>query len=114
MKVSRRGTSNAERKCKMAHEKCATCKRSSKADGWVVCANCIHNNSRKDRYEPMTNADRIREMTDDELANFVATYLQCEDCWLVDNCVNCGDMTCFDNNILSWLRSPVEEVKDNG
>ena len=57
---------------------------------------------------PRTNADRIRNMTDEELANFVATYMQCEDCWLVANCVNCGDMTCYDN-ILSFLRSPVEE-----
>ena len=56
----------------------------------------------------MTNGDKIRTMTDDELANVAAMYVQCEDCWLVANCVNCGDMTCYDN-ILSWLRSPVEE-----
>lgn len=59
---------------------------------------------------PQTNADRIRNMTDEEMADFVATYVHCEDCWLVDNCVNCGDMTCYDN-ILSFLHPPVEETE---
>lgn len=108
MKVSRRGTSNAERKCKMEHEKCATCKRSSKADGWVVCANCIHNNSRKDRYEPMTNADRIRNMTDEELSEKISR--------IAPHCVYCPvkcGIFCTEEECkakwLSWLRSPAEE-----
>lgn len=86
----------------MAHEKCATCKRSSKADGWVVCANCIHNNSRKDRYEPMTNGDRIRNMTDEELAIFFSDI----DCCNPGRCepgMYCG--RCW----LDWLKAPVEE-----
>ena len=60
------------------------------------------------KVKPKTNSDRIRAMTDEELANFVATYVHCEDCWIADNCLNCGDMTCYDN-ILSFLRSPVED-----
>ena len=89
----------------MEHEKCATCKRSSKADGWVVCANCINNNSRKDRYEPMTNADRIRNMTDEELAQLLSTgTFICEGlkdiCEYMPGCEVCR---------WAWLRSPVEE-----
>ena len=89
----------------MAHEKCATCKRSSKADGWVVCANCIHNNSRKDRYEPMTNADRIRNMTDEELAQLLSTgTFICEGlkdiCEYMPGCEVCR---------LAWLRSPAND-----
>lgn len=89
-------------------EKCATCKQSCKADGWVVCANCIHDSSRKDRYEPLTNADRIRNMTDEELVDFLATHVQCEDCWLADTCASDLSRNCYDS-LLKWLRSAVEE-----
>ena len=91
----------------MAHEKCSTCKHSCKADGWVVCANCIHNNSRKDRYEPLTNADRIRNMTDEEMAEKISRMAHCVFCP-----IRCG-ILCTDEECkakwLSWLRSPVEE-----
>lgn len=101
MKGSLRGANNEERKCKMAHEKCATCKRSSKADGWVVCANCLHNNSRKDRYEPMTNADRIRNMTDEELVDVIhCPLVEVDGCHTGKSCALC---------ILRWLRSPAND-----
>lgn len=91
----------------MEHEKCATCKRSSKADGWVVCANCLHNNSRKDRYEPLTNADRIRNMTDEELATFLGDV----DCCNPNHCepgMYCG--RCW----LDWLKAPADEHGGDG
>lgn len=91
-------------------DKCPSCKYRIDPGGWAACDGCIHDEGLKDRYEPLTNADRIRNMTDEEMADFVATYVHCEDCWLVDNCVNCGDMTCYDN-ILSFLHSPVEETE---
>lgn len=53
----------------MEHEKCATRK-------------------------PLTNGDRIRGMTDEELAQFLSAgelIAVCKECWL------------------EWLRSPVEE-----
>lgn len=87
----------------MAHEKCATCKRSSKADGWVVCANCIHNNSRKDRYEPMTNGDKIRAMTDEELAEYLSNVHYCPTPSPCDPTKNCKD--CW----AEWLRSPAND-----
>lgn len=43
---------------------------------------------------PKTNADRIRAMTDEELAQFLSAgelIAVCKECWL------------------EWLRSPVEE-----
>lgn len=55
----------------------------------------------------MKNGDRIRAMTDEELAGFVGTYITCDSCWLRDDCSNYGDITCYDN-ILDWLRSPAE------
>lgn len=44
----------------------------------------------------ITNADRIREMSDDELAKFLATKLN-------DDFYGCPDL------ILQWLQQPAEE-----
>lgn len=52
-----------------------------------------------------TNADRIRSMSDEELADFVGTYFSCEyNCAaMTDNCdQNCGKV------ILEWLQSEAE------
>lgn len=57
--------------------------------------------------KPLTNGDKIRGMTNEELAGFVGTYITCDSCWLRDDCSNYGDITCYDN-ILDWLRSPAE------
>jgi hypothetical protein len=46
--------------------------------------------------QPSTNADRIRAMSDDELAKFLATKLN-------DDFYGCPDL------ILQWLQQPAEE-----
>lgn len=51
-------------------------------------------------YVPLTNADRIRRMTDEELAVFIRNQI-------IDR--NIGIPT---ETWLSWLKSPVEEVQD--
>lgn len=57
----------------------------------------------RDRYkaecenpQPSTNADRIRKMSDDELAKFLATKFN-------DDFYGCPDLT------LQWLQQPAEE-----
>lgn len=54
--------------------------------------------------KPKTNADRIREMSDEELAKIImgAPYI-CAKIKL------CGDMPGCEDCCLAWLRSPVEE-----
>lgn len=86
-------------------EKCATCKQSCKADGLVVCGNCIHDSSRKDRCEPLTNGDKIRAMSDREYADWLCDHLLCGDCPVYEKCGLVE--ACFDR-LLGWLRSPVE------
>ena len=52
---------------------CDECKYSSKREDEFPCTNCVHNAI--EHYEPITNADRIRKMTDDELAMlFIEVY----------------------------------------
>lgn len=63
-----------------------------------------------------TNADRIREMTDEELAdNLMSDYLICNRCAYSDEC-ECDEWVTSEKcreGILDWLRQPVE-VKDDG
>ena len=62
----------------------------------------------------MTNADRIRAMSDDELATTIhAISLGYKDEWCDYHCENQGDDGC-DNCIKKWLKQPAEEVTPNG
>ena len=57
---------------------------------------------------PMTNADRIRAMSDEELAKFIATPCQCEVRPERDGFRECGNDLCL-QYLLKWLQSPTEE-----
>lgn len=83
--------------------KCSSCKHRIDPDGWAACDGCIHDEGLKDRYEPMTNADRIRNMTDEELAEYLSNVHYCPTPSPCDPTKNCKD--CW----TEWLRSPVEE-----
>lgn len=53
-----------------------------------------------DFYSPMTNADRIRSMTDEELADFIINF---------DN--RFGEEYEGEQSCLSWLQRESEEIK---
>ena len=55
-----------------------------------------------------TNADRIRRMSDEELAKFIATPCQCEVRPKRDGFRECGNDLCL-QYLLKWLRQPAEE-----
>ena len=57
---------------------------------------------------PETNADRIRRMSDEELAKFIATPCQCEVRPKRDGFRECGNDLCL-QYLLKWLRQPAEE-----
>lgn len=61
--------------------------------------------------KPMTNADRIRAMTDEELADWIELLLCPENCPDEQMGEACARTSC-DGCWLSWLKSPVEV--DNG
>ena len=54
----------------------------------------------------MTNADKIRAMTDEELAGEMFIGMECGDCPCADKCGN-GEY-CKDT-ILEWLKQPAED-----
>ena len=47
-------------------ESCDKCRYSSKSDNEYPCNKCVH--SATDKFKPKTNADKIRSMNDEELA----------------------------------------------
>ena len=61
--------------------------------------------------KPKTNADRIREMSDEELAYIlysVCVGSSCGDCPIAPFCDGIFRIV---GDWLSWLRSPVEEIE---
>lgn len=84
-------------------DKCSGCKYRIAPGGWEACDGCIHDEGLKDRYEPMTNADRIRNMTDEELVDVIhCPLVEVDGCHTGKSCALC---------ILRWLRSPAEETE---
>lgn len=78
--------------------------------------NCQHNNNPRDN-EPccrcdsrMTNADRIRNMSDEELAELLFNKSRCDNCFAncndKDNCPSLG--SCYSRH-LEWLQSETEQ-----
>ena len=79
-----------------------------------ISCNCQYNNNSRDN-EPccrcdskQTNADRIRNMSDEELAEFLAYNAYCEECYVEkdDSCCY-PDGTCKQKH-LEWLQSEAE------
>lgn len=55
-----------------------------------------------------TNADRIRAMSDEELANFIANPCECTVDPTVDGYRECGNKLCI-QHLSEWLKQPVEK-----
>lgn len=51
-------------------ESCDKCKYNEKSETEYPCNQCVHNAT--DKFKPMTHADKIRSMSDEELAEFLS------------------------------------------
>lgn len=92
-----------QRKRQTALNNCAQNSTLKKIDNTNLIGELATVAAERDRYKavhenpkPSTNADRIRAMSDDELAKFLATKLN-------DDFYGCPDL------ILQWLQQPAEE-----
>jgi len=88
---------------------CENCRHKGKREDEFPCRNCTRNCI--DKWEPMTNGSRIRQMTDEDLA-FV---LMCPYDGNAEQCECLGEFssqsdvkTCIEC-IKDWLKQPVEE-----
>ena len=60
--------------------------------------------------DPQTNADRIRAMSDDELAKFIANPCECSVNPTEDGYRECGNELCK-KHLLEWLKQPADQPK---
>ena len=91
---------------------CCTCKHKSKAMCQYPCIECFGWNKHEPNPLPQTNADRIRNMTDEELALVIMCPYDnlpgectCEEDDSRANCIKC---------CLEWLQAEVEEGENDG
>ena len=84
---------------------CSRCKFQNKSKLELPCLECTQNRA-IDYFKPMTNADRIRNMTDEELAEFFSStcYIRVgiEVCYNASNCKKC---------FFEWLQAEVESCE---
>ena len=92
-------------------EVCETCKHESKECYETPCLHCYVAFGEERKWEPVvrTQADRIRAMTDEELAKFLGTVIACGECPIVQSCDTFLREDCR-KNLLHWLQEKVEEA----
>ncbi len=91
-------------------ESCDKCKHGWKTENDYPCNTCKHGVNIEDFFTPKTNADAIREMSDEELAEFLrktvweegANLFDCGDCVCACPCAECP-------TYLQWLKSEAKE-----
>jgi hypothetical protein len=90
-------------------EQCEKCKHKEILNGGIVGCPYMDADCRKgEMFEPYTNADRIRAMSDEELAElFVSAVCVCPRGKNPDLCY--CDLTCLEC-VSEWLQQPAEEV----
>lgn len=79
-----------------------------------VCKGVGSNFDKDNKLNQMTNADKIRSMTDEELANYLCEIIDCEVCksFIIKNEV-CNCKNRFPQGILEWLKGSVGD-NENG
>lgn len=92
---------------------CETCKYTNEDGNGTHCRGCIHN--AEDHYKPITNAGRIRNMTDEELADLLEK-IALHTCTVLD-CIQKeekkGHITYCEECFLEWLQAEVKEGAEN-
>ena len=60
----------------------------------------------------MTNADRIRSMSDEELASMLKDYKDCSKNCIISNRKHCYQICEEESVLLKWLQQPTEDIGD--
>lgn len=88
----------------MENKGCKTCKYEHRDIKDYPCSKCSH--SYIDKYEPKPNADRIRNMSDEELLDFICSIETYEEgsVMTIENGVSMHTVT----EVRDWLQSEAE------
>lgn len=76
------------------------------------CKECEVVNGKPSNFKPKnkTNADRIRAMSDEELAEFIRDVsYECQDASWGCHCQTCSYPWCSSDQTAEWLKQPAEE-----
>lgn len=100
---------------------CATCYYSAERNGILFCMgrknmpfvrgweSCNAWEERNGMFEPQTNADRIRAMSDEKLAWFMAINIGCDECRFFATCQSAPQDKACPEKWLDWLKQEEEE-----
>lgn len=101
-----------ERGVMIEHDGCVGCKYEHEDEASPYCDKCTQNST--DKYTPVSNADRIRGMTDEELAEYIFDLGNGSEycyghCVFQDNCTTRGldHDTCI-KGVIDWLKQSSE------
>ena len=61
-------------------------------------------------YETPSHGDRIRAMSDEELAKWIVNYMDCAECENMNGYKPCHNGECCPDHWLDWLKSPAAET----
>lgn len=90
----------------MKHDGCKGCKYENQSASSGFCIGCIQN--AVDKYKPQNNADRIRKMSDEELAEWLCHVETCP----IENYCPClrgeDEKSCL-VCIFEWLQKEVDQ-----
>ena len=89
------------------YQGCDNCGNQGKSMFDYPCFECTHNRA-KDHWKPMTNADKIRNMSDEELADILF-----DDCTIKMGLETCKYLDCDGHDckkcVFEWLQAEVKE-----
>ena len=117
-----------EKKQKQQTKTCSDCIHESACRGWT-CGRYISDDSASqcpnhqtvkesgaylcgvldERKRKKTNADRIRSMSDEELASMLKDYKDCSKNCIISNGKHCYQICEEESVLLKWLQQPAEE-----
>lgn len=81
--------------------------RCRKCGGFVDLKGIVHNHIYELFTDQKTNADRIREMSDEELADFIPNWSYTNACQIGEKYVDCNNEC--EKCVLEWLMKLAEE-----
>lgn len=87
------------------HDGCKGCAYVFRGEHEAPCIKCTQNAS--DNYKRMTNADRIRSMSDEELLDFICSIETYDDGSI--KTIEGGSALCSVTDVENWLQQEVEE-----
>ena len=109
----------------MSNKTCGECKHCTRDDFGIECCDkhgiCNISEKRKPcfAFEPIepkqpTNGDKIRQMSNEELASFISVHTICSNCPArTEECLHNASKVCK-RKWLNWLNAPAESEANNG